>query len=421
MASDILNFNGNIFANKFFKGIYGDFCPQELEKRFRILSDIHANLFEKKPDMWFSSPGRIEIVGNHTDHNNGEVLCASVSLDTLACVNKAEKTIILKSEGYPLITLDSEDISIHEEEKSTSAALIRGVCAYFVNNGFKVGGFSASCTSNVFKGAGISSSASFELLIAEILNVLYNDGKISDIDKAKAAHLAEYEYFGKPCGLLDQCAISFGGVCYIDFFDGEPHPIRLEKVPEMQIVLVNAGGDHSSLTPQYAAIREEMELVASQFDKKVLREVPEKDFLRAYPTLRRKLPGRALLRSLHYYSENKRVNLARKAIEDNDSELFFEQVNNSGISSMCILQNCFPEGDRNQYIPTAVEYLKSLQGVHAARVHGGGFAGTALAFADKNVDLVSALDIAFGRENYYLVSFRNIGAAQIPAYCFNKE
>lgn len=421
MASDILNFNENIFANKFFNGIYGDFCPEKLEERFKNLSDNHTKLFDKKPDMWFSSPGRIEIVGNHTDHNNGEVLCASVSLDTLACVNKNKRTITLKSEGYPIIIIDSQDISIHEEEKSTSAALIRGVCAYFIKNGFKVGGFSASCTSNVFKGAGISSSASFELLIAEILNVLYNDGKVSDIDKAKAAHLAEYEYFGKPCGLLDQCAISFGGVCYIDFYDGEPHPVRLNKVPEMQVVLVNAGGDHSSLTPQYAAIREEMELVASQFGKKVLRDVPEEDFLSNFPALRRKLPGRALLRSLHYYNENKRVNLAKQAIEDGDLESFLEQVNNSGISSMSLLQNCYPEGDRNQYIPTAVEYLKSLKGVHAARVHGGGFAGTALAFADKDVDLTPALDQAFDRENYYLVSIRNIGAAQIPAYCFNKE
>lgn len=421
MASNILNLSENIFANTFFKGIYGDFCPEEVENRFHSLKDKHLSLFSLSPDFWFSSPGRIEILGNHTDHNNGEVLCASVSLDTLACVNKAEKIITLKSDGYPLITVDTSDINIHEEEKSTSTALVRGLCAYFVNKGYKIGGFTASCTSNVFKGAGISSSASFELLIAEILNVLYNEGKISDIEKAKASHLAEYTYFGKPCGLLDQCAIAFGGVCHIDFYDGEPHPTRLNTVPDMQIILVNAGGDHSALTPQYSAIREEMELVASQFGKKVLRDVPEDAFWEQYPVLRRKLSGRALLRSIHFYNENNRVRLAKKAIDQNNSELFFKQVNQSGESSMSLLQNCYPEGDKSQFIPSAVEYLKSLKGVHASRVHGGGFAGTALAFADKSASLVPALDRAFDRENYYLVSFRNVGAVVIPSYCFNKE
>lgn len=421
MASNILNFKDNICANNFFRGIYGNFCPNNLEKRFKSLCEKHLSLFGILPSKWFSSPGRIEILGNHTDHNNGEVLCASVSLDTLACVNKIEGNITIKSDDYPIINIDPNDISIHTDETSTSSALVRGVCAYFINNGYKVGGFKASFTSNVFKGAGISSSASFELLIAEILNVLYNDGNVSDIEKAKASHLAEYKYFGKPCGLLDQCAISFGGVCHIDFYDGEPHPTRLDNVPQMQIILVNAGGDHSSLTPHYASIREEMELVASTFGKKVLREISEGDFMNKYPELRKALPGRALLRSLHFFKENKRVQIAKQAIIDNNSNLFFEQVNSSGISSMCILQNCYPEGDRQQYIPTAVEYLKSLKGVHATRVHGGGFAGTALAFADKDADLVSWLDSAFGRENYYLVSFRNIGTAEIPSYCFNKE
>jgi len=416
MASVIRNYddNGKI---SFLKDLYGEFDYDYFDSRVKTLAADHLKAFKTNPTSWFSSPGRIEILGNHTDHNNGEVLCASISLDTLSCVNKTDDGIIrLLSQGYPMIVVDTKDIDVHKEEYSTSSALVRGVAAYYKQHGFKVGGFTACAHSTVFKGAGVSSSASFELLIAEILNCLYNDGIVDALDKAQAAHLAESVYFNKPCGLLDQCAISLGGVSYIDFFDGQPHPSRLSSIPDLSVILVNAGGDHSSLTDQYAAIRSEMNAVAKYFGKEVLRDVDEQEFYDKLPKLRKSLSGRAILRAIHFFEENHRVQQGRKAIECENADNLVKAINASGLSSLCLLQNCYPEGDKVQSIPSAVEILKRIDGIKAARVHGGGFAGTAIAFADKNKinDIRYILDDAFGRENYFIVNVRKYGACQIP-------
>lgn len=412
MASVIPNVD-----NSFLKQVYGDFDPRFFESRCSSLVDDFAENFSSQPDEWFSSPGRIEIVGNHTDHNNGKVLCASISLDTLACVKKTDDGVIrIHSGGYPMITVDLNNLSVNVKEYSTSTALVRGVAAFYKERGYSIGGFCASAHSTVFKGAGVSSSASFELLVAEILNYLYNDGKIDAVTKAVAAHHAESVFFGKPCGLLDQCAISLGGVSYIDFFDGQPHPMRLNSIPDLSVVLVNAGGDHSSLTDQYAAIRTEMNKVAGVFRKKVLRDVQDAEFFNRLPELRRKVSGRAILRAIHFFEENVRVEEAKAALENADRDSFVKAVNKSGESSMCLLQNCYPEGDKTQSIPSAVEILKRMDGVKASRVHGGGFAGTVIAFAEpsKTAALRESLDVAFGNENYFIVNVRKVGACRLP-------
>lgn len=394
-------------------------------ERVSKLVEKHRGLFSSDEELrYFSSPGRIEICGNHTDHQNGKVLCGAVNLDTLAVAQKSnDNLILLSSDGYPMIKVNLDNLELIPEEQGTSTALVKGVCKYFVDNGKKVGGFRATATSNVFKGAGISSSASFELLIATMLNCLFNDGAIDNIFTASSAHYAESVYFGKPCGMLDQCAIAFGGICYIDFATGEPDPTSLNVSLPLGVVLVNTEGDHSSLTDQYAMIRTEMNSVANAFGKKVLREVDEKDFISQMPYLRNKVDGRAILRTIHFFNEEKRVDRAKHSVEIGNFDEFCTCVNESGESSLAYLQNCYPSGDKVQAIPSAVAVLKSLDGVKSARVHGGGFAGTVIAFVEpeKLESIQSVLDNVFGRENYYVVNVRPTGACEITKELLNDE
>lgn len=387
------------------------------KNRLDTLVKSHINTFGTAESLrFFSSPGRIEICGNHTDHQNGKVLCGAVNLDTLACVEKDDDGIIkVNSDGYPLIEVDTKDLKLNEDEKGTSTALVKGVVAYFVNNGKNVGGLKVSANSNVYKGAGVSSSASFELLIAIILSDVYNDGSLDEVFLAKSAHFAESKYFGKPCGLLDQCAIAFGGICFIDFSDGEPHPIKLKESLPLSVILINTGGDHSKLTDEYSAIRREMSEVAAYFGKSVLREVDKSNFLAELPILRGKTSGRAILRAMHFFNENERVMDACGAIESKDIQTFARIINESGLSSLTYLQNCYPSGDALQLIPSAVEIMKTIDGINASRVHGGGFAGTIICFAETQAlsSITSKLDYVFGKENYFVVNIRLSGATEI--------
>lgn len=422
MASDILKID-KIHARLFEKtGIKFD---KTFVDRINNLINAHQRAFGLDENYrFFSSPGRIEICGNHTDHQNGKVLCGAINLDTLACVKQTDDGIVrFLSDGYPLITVDTKDLTLRNQEYGTSTALVRGVIAYFVNNGMNVGGMNVTAHSNVFKGAGISSSASFELLIATILNQLYNNGTLDEVFLAKSAHYAESLYFGKPCGLLDQCAIAFGGICFIDFSDGEPHPIKLKETLPLSVILVNTGGDHSSLTAEYSAIRTEMNSVAKYFGKSVLREVEQDTFLSELPFLRSKLSGRSILRAMHFFKENERVMDACGAIESKDISAFSKVVNESGMSSLSYLQNCYPSGDTVQLIPSAVEIMKTIDGIKASRVHGGGFAGTIISFAETEqlTSITKKLDDLFGSQNYYVVNIRPSGACEITKELYEDE
>ena len=398
------------------KLLYGDVNFEYQAKRYANLYDIHTKAYN--PDgVFFSSPGRIEVCGNHTDHNNGKVLCASISVDTLACVTPQEGKITIASLGFPVVNVDISDLNIHKEEFGKSEGLVRGVLAYYVKQGYKIGGFAASTTSDVFKGAGVSSSASFELLVAEILNVMFNDGKINAIEKAKAAHMGESDYFGKPCGLLDQSAISIGGVSYIDFKSTQNPKVEQIMWPfdDLGIVITNTGGDHCNLTGEYAAIREEMEQVAKFFGAKKLRKVKEEDFYSKISELRNVVSDRAIERAIHYYNENKRVDIAKKAINKAKQTKFVDMINQSGISSQTMLQNCFPNGATAQPIPLAISLSKQIDGVKACRVHGGGFAGTIIAYVEKSkVDnYVSKMAKVFGKENVFHIEVRNCGTCKV--------
>lgn len=396
--------------------LYGKGKQDYQASRYVNLYETHSKAY-KEGGVFFSSPGRIEVCGNHTDHNNGKVLCASISVDTLACVTPQEGKITIASLGFPVVNVDINDLAVHKDEFGKSEGLVRGVCAYYKKNGYKIGGFAASTTSDVFKGAGVSSSASFELLVAEILNVMFNDGKIDAITKAKAAHMGESEYFGKPCGLLDQSAISIGGVSYIDFKSTQ-NP-KVEKImwpfEDMAIVITNTGGDHCNLTGEYAAIREEMESVAQFFHAKKLRKVKEDAFYANIPALREVVSDRAVERAMHYYNENKRVDIAKKALVKGSEKKFVDMINQSGVSSLTMLQNCFPNGATAQPIPLGIALSKQIKGVKACRVHGGGFAGTIIAYMPKAEvkNYIDTLTPVYGKENIFHIEVRNCGTCKV--------
>lgn len=400
------------------KRLYGSDKLDYQAKRYVEIYDLHKKNYADNGEF-YSSPGRIEVCGNHTDHNNGKVLCASISVDTIACVTpRDDNKIVVASVGYPVITVDLNDLLPNESEYGDSSALVRGVCAYYSKHNLKIGGFSATTTSDVFKGAGVSSSACFEVLICEILNQMFNDGQIELFTKVLASHYAESKYFGKPCGLLDQSAIAFGGVSYIDFKSVE-NPI-FESIDwnfenQCKIVLTNTGGDHCDLTGQYAAIREEMEHVAEVFGKSKLREVCSKEFRNSIPSLQTKVSGRAILRAMHFYDENERVVTCANAVKDKDIDKFCEMINASGNSSYTMLQNCCPMGDVEQRIPLAINLSKSYDGLKAVRVHGGGFAGTIIAYVQNDsVDgYVQMMKENFGKENVFVIGVRNDGTCKI--------
>lgn len=415
---DFNNLSDNELFSKACAELYGSENGYEYQlSRYKSLYDIHSKVYDKA--MMFSSPGRIEVCGNHTDHNNGIVLCASISVDTIACVTPTnDHYITVASVGYPPVNIDLNKLSPNKDEYGSSEALVRGVCAYFKQNGYNIGGFYATTTSDVFKGAGVSSSACFEVLVCEILNVLYNEGKIDALTKAYASHHAESVFFGKPCGLMDQSAIALGGVSYIDFKDTSAPEV--ESIPwkfnDVDIVLVNCGGDHCGLTDQYAAIRKEMEEVASLLGAKVLRETSMEVLLGAVESLQTKTSGRAILRAIHYFNENNRVIKCADAIRGNQLEGFYDMINGSGESSYMLLQNCYPEGDTMQRIPLALALARiAADNKGALRVHGGGFAGTIIAYVPSNTSskVISALTGAFGSENIFKIGIRNSGACLV--------
>jgi len=393
--------------------LYGkDADAAAVADRFVGLGKLHEATFDAPHYAFFSSPGRIELVGNHTDHQHGKVLCASINLDTLAAASpRKDGRILIKSGNYPLIDVRLDALDYVAEEQGTSLALVKGVTRYFVDHGMAIGGFSATMTSNVARGSGVSSSASFECCVAEILNDFYNGGAVSAVDKAKASQWAESAYFGKPCGLLDQCAIALGGVSYINFADpAKPDVHKLDFPFDARIILVNSGGDHSKLTDCYTAIRTEMQAVAAALGGEVLNDVVYTPDLFA-KCRAQGLSGRAVLRALHFFEEQNRVDNAVHAIQVQDATEFYDALNSSGVSSACYLQNTCVPGDDQQPINFAVEYLRAL-GAEACRVHGGGFAGTVLGIFHKDEALAAdtALCAMYGKENVFDVQIRPDGA-----------
>lgn len=396
--------------------LYGEATAEHTD-RFNELVKMHKDIFNTADVEFFSSPGRIEIVGNHTDHNGGKVLCAAINVDTLASVSSRSDGIIeVKSKGYPMLRVDVSKPEFSVSEIGTSTALIKGVVDYFKRSGKNVGGFSACMTSSVPKGAGVSSSSSFELAIAEILNDMYNGGSIDPIFKAKASQYAENTFFGKPCGLMDQSAIALGGVNLIDFasFDDPLVEKAHWAFKDLDIYVIATGGDHSDLTDDYAAIPHEMKEVATCFGAKLLHEISPEKWERDKKNIVGKVSERAYLRAEHFFEENARVENAVKAIDESDEEAFLAIVNESGLSSRYKLQNTYSPAGKNHNLENALDRVVKIQGVVASRVHGGGFAGTILVFAQKKESGVEpALKVMFGDENVFKLAIRQSGATKI--------
>ena len=368
-----------------------DVIAYQEERYIKALESFEKIYGEKEVEI-YSAPGRSEVGGNHTDHQFGKVLATSINLDAIAIVApKEEAEIDLKSEGYDRITVDLNHLNKADVKEGSSEALIAGVAFRLKEEGYNIGGFEAYVTSDVLNGAGMSSSAAFEVLIGNILSGLYNDMKISPVFLAQAGQFAENEFFGKPCGLMDQMASSVGGLINIDFENPEEPKIKKVEVDFEEyghsLCIVDTKGSHADLTDDYAAIPEEMKEVAGFFDKAVLREVDKDDFYLNLPKIREILGDRAVLRAMHLFEENKRVDEQVKALEDGDFETFKKLIKESGNSSFKYLQNVYSSHDLNNQsvsIGLAMSDI-SLGDRGVSRVHGGGFAGTIQAFVPNDI------------------------------------
>ena len=366
----------------------------------------------------FSAPGRTEISGNHTDHQHGCVLAAAVNLETVAQVEMNGADLIrVQSEGYPPVEVDLNDLTVHEEEKNTTAALIRGVAAAFYQRGAELRGFDAKVHSTVLPGSGLSSSAAFEVLIGAICNELFFGKQLNAVEIAQIGQYAENVYFGKPCGLMDQTASSVGGMVFIDFAD--PAAPVVEKIDfdftaaGHALCIIDSGADHADLTEEYAAIPGELKRVCQFFGKDVLREIPEADFLGALPQLRHQVPDRAILRAVHFYQENSRVQRQAQALRDGDFDAFLRLVSESGRSSWMYLQNITPAGaTEHQDVAVALALCDTLlRGRGAFRVHGGGFAGTVQAFVPLEMldSFKEGMERVLGEGKCHVLSIRSEG------------
>ncbi len=393
------------------------------KKRLAAAIAEFASLFPEDEEIEiYSAPGRTEIGGNHTDHQRGHVLAASISDDAIAVVApSAQNEIRLLSKGYDMITLLLDDLSKDKVADGSTEALIAGVAAGLQQRGYHIGGFHAYVTSDVLSGSGLSSSAAFETIIGNIFSGLYNDDKVSAVEIAQIGQYAENEYFGKPCGLMDQMACSVGSLCHIDFADpASPKVERLEfdlRKAGYNLFITDTKGSHADLTPEYAAIPAEMGSVAALFGKEVLSQVDEDAVIEKVSEIREKCGDRAFLRALHYYEENKRVLELVSAIKENDIPAFLKAIRDCGHSSFEFLQNVYPSSDvRHQNVSVALLFSeKMLKNEGAYRVHGGGFAGTMLAFVkDEQADeYTQMMEHVFGEGSCHKLAIRKYGGIRI--------
>lgn len=393
--------------------------------RYDHLLDLFAETYpeEKEGELrLFSAPGRTEIGGNHTDHEHGRVLAASVDLDMIAAaVPTDDGSISILSEGYPMCTIDLSDMSVRKDEINSTASLIRGVAKRFMDLGCAISGFKAVITSAVLPGSGISSSAAFEVLVGNVVNGLFNEGKTDAVEIAQIGQYAENVFFGKPSGLMDQMASSVGNILTIDFADPEKPIVRKLDVDfdkaGYKLVIINCWASHADLTDEYAAIPVEEQKVASFFGKKVLNEVPKSDFMDKIPVLRKEFGDRAILRSIHFYQDNERVPKQAEALEKGDIDKFLGIVSESGRSSWMYLQNIVPCGaNEHQEMAIALALCDELlSGKGAFRVHGGGFAGTCQAFVPDEMleSFTRRMNQLLGEGSCHVLSIRPVGGTEV--------
>ena len=372
----------------------------------------------------FSVPGRSEIIGNHTDHNHGKVMAGAINRDIIAIAAKNNDGCIrFRSEGYSEDRINLSDVASPDNfRKFTSRALVAGMAQAFVKAGHNIGGYDAYSCTEVLKGSGLSSSAAFEVMVGNILNHLYNDGKVDNKEIAKYAQFSENVYFGKPCGLMDQMACAVGGFVYIDFEDNANPEVEAVDFSlsdrGYSLCIVNTGGNHANLNEDYASVPAEMKAVAAHFGKQTLRGLTERDIIGAAPALRRKAGDRAILRAIHFIRENDRVANAKEALKKGDIDAFYAIILASGHSSFEYLQNVYTNKNvAEQGLSLALALTDgALSGKGCAfRVHGGGFAGTIQAFVrnDLLADYVELMDSVLGKGAAMPLNIRPLGAVRL--------
>lgn len=406
----------SIYANDQIKAQY---------PRYEAVLDSFVEHFDErktKQITLFSAPGRSEVSGNHTDHNHGKVLAASISLDAVAAASKTDDGIVkIKSAGYAIDIVPCDDLEIKQAEIGKSNSLVRGVISRFKQLGYNIGGFEATTSSQVLSGSGLSSSAAFEVLVCTMMNHLYNDGKISPVEIAQISQYAENAYFGKPCGLLDQMACSVGGFVTIDFKD--PSKPIIDKInfdfehSNHVLCIVDTKGSHSDLTDEYGAVRSEMQEVAQFFGKNVLREIDKDMLMKNMAAIIEKSGERAAMRALHFFNENERVDKQVEALNNNNFEIFKKYVIESGFSSYMYNQNVYTtKTPKNQAVSLALAVSEQiLKGKGAWRVHGGGFAGTIQAFVPVDLldEYTSTMKSIYGNDSCYVLNVRAFGGVRI--------
>ncbi len=416
--------NKNAYAKTFSQLYPANQATHQKQRYIKAIAEFMKIYGEdaKRELTFISAPGRTEVGGNHTDHQRGRVLAASVNLDIICVVAKnSENVVRIESEGYKQDVIDLRVLSVQQAEKGKAISLIRGVMARFNQLGYNIGGFDAYTTSDVLKGSGLSSSAAFEVAVGTILNYVYNEGKISPVEIAQIGQYAENVFFDKPCGLMDQMASSVGGFVEIDFKDPEKPVVESVDFDFTNsghtLCIVDTKGDHADLTDEYAAIPQEMGSIAKFFGKQYLRDVDLNQFYMKLPALRKKFGDRAVLRSMHFFGDNERVLQEVAALRLGDFEKFKELIIESGRSSSDMLQNVFATPSPNQQGLSVALAISSmlLQNKGAWRVHGGGFAGTIQAFVPNEIleQYRAFMEKIFGKGSCYELMIRPFGGIEV--------
>lgn len=426
-GSDLMNYlESDDFIKKLPK-LYGKNVHIEYQiKRYSNIIDFYKEIYGNyigNSIALYSTSGRTELAGNHTDHNRGRVIAASIDLDTIGVACRCPGSIIsLVSQGFAPVNIDIGDLSVHPNEAGTTLALVRGIAAGFVKRGFRIGSFKAVTSTNVPKGSGLSSSAAIEMLCATMLNDMYNDNTLDTIEMAVICQEAENMYFGKPCGLMDQIACGYGGIVEIDFLSSDGvtvSPITNDIASfGYDIVIVDTKKDHADLQEAYAAIPREMKDVAKLMEKTVLGEVSPQDYYASIRILRNKLENdRALLRAHHFFFENERVTHMADALRSGDFIKYLYLVQQSGNSSFMFLQNLYENNHwKSQSLPLALAVSERLLHDRGAfRVHGGGFAGTIQAYVPKELtcSYTSAMEKLFGPGCVQNITIRELPSARL--------
>lgn len=411
-------------AGKLMETLYGAAQAEENKARYRHVAEGFLKEYGDGDVLLFSSPGRTEISGNHTDHNHGKVLAGSINLDCVgaAAKNGTDTVRILSETFHQKFIINLKDLKPSREMAGT-IDLTKGILQGFKERGFEIGGFDAFITSNVISSAGVSSSASYEMLICAMLNTFFNDGRMNVVDYAHIGKYSENKFWNKASGLLDQMACAVGGLITIDF--KKPEAPAVEKIDfdfsaqDHSLIIVNTGRGHADLSADYSSVPNEMKKVAEFFGKEVCADIEEKDVIANLAKVRAYAGDRSVMRAFHFFEENKRVEAQVAALKENDFGTFLQKITESGNSSWKWLQNCFATKDETeQAVPVALaltEMFIEEAGRGYCRVHGGGFAGVIAAVLPKDMtaDYVEYMTPYMGKENIYVMQIRQTGAVHM--------